>query len=265
MSYNISLNKDKNIGKVIYIVEGGRRELTLLSYIFTQIFDYSVVVTPRKDVPYLKYESKINKLSRVFLICSLESNINFVENQKGQDYLNEVFKVLFEKYNLELSDAATYFIFDRDAKSNKSQEFKKLIPILKNSRDNGTEINGMLLESYPSIEAYTKSCIDDTCDDWIKSAKKLKLKVSEAQYQQDKIKDNQIINACVNMLTSVKSISGRELAEKDLDNFAELNKIIFDKEENYLTQKELYRILSLLSISLMDLGLINVKGENFNG
>lgn len=188
-----------------------------------------------------------------------------LKNQQGQDYLNEVYKNLYEIYNLDLSDAATYFIFDRDAKSNKGQEFKKLIPILKNSRDNGTEINGMLLESYPAIEAFTKSCIDNTCDDWIKSAKELKSKVSGSQYQQDKIKDIQIINACLNMLTSIKSISDRELAEKDLDDFAELNKLIFDKEEEYLTNKKLYRILSLLSISFMDLGLINIQGENFNG
>lgn len=261
MSYTVCLNKDKNIGKVVYVVEGARRELTLLSYIFTKIFDYSVVVTPRKDKPYLKYESKTNKLSRVFLVCTYESNINFVENQKGQDYLNNVFKVLFEKYNLELSDAATYFIFDRDVQSNKVKVFNKLIPILKNARDNDTEINGMLLESYPAIEAYTKSCIDDTCDDWVKSAKELKLKISEPQYQQDKIKDTQIVNACVNMLTSIKSISGRDLEEQDLDNFAELNKLIFDKEEDYLTQKELYRILSLLSVSFMDLGLIGVNFE----
>lgn len=61
------------------------------------------------------------------------------------------------------------------------------------------------------------------------------------------------------MLTSIKSIAGRDLEEKDLDNFAELNKLIFDKEEDYLTQKELYRILSLLSISFMDLGLITIE------
>ena len=265
MSYSISLNKDKNIGKVVYVVEGARRELTLLSYIFTKIFDYSVVVAPRKDVPYIKYESKTNKLSRVFLVCSYESNISFVENQKGQDYLNEVYRILFEKYDLELSDAATYFIFDRDIKSNKAEEFKKLIPILKNSRDNDMEINGMLLVSYPAIEAYVKSSIDDTCKDWIKSAQELKLKVSEPQYQQDKFKDTQIINACVNMLSSIKSMSGRELVEKDLDDFAELNKLLFEKEEDYLTNKELYRILSLLSISFIDLGLISIQGDNVNG
>lgn len=263
MDNYVRLNKDKNIGKVVYIVEGAKRELTLLSYIFSKIFDYSVVVAPRKDIPYLKYESKRNKFSRVFLVCAYESNISFINNPQGQDYLNEVFKVMFEEYNLELSDAATYFIFDRDVKSNKTQEFNKLIPILRNARDNDTEINGMLLESYPAIEAFTKSCIDNTCDDWIKSAKELKLNVSEAKYQQDKIKEEQIINACVNMLSTIKRVSGRELAEQDLDNFAELNQLIFDKEEDYLTQQELYRILSLLSISFMDLGLIEIKGDYY--
>lgn len=79
MEYSVRLNKDKNIGKVVYIVEGARRELTLLSHIFTKILDYSVVIAPRNDLPYLKYESKKNKQSRVFLISSYESNIAFIE------------------------------------------------------------------------------------------------------------------------------------------------------------------------------------------
>ena len=29
MGYTLRLNKDKNIGKVVYVVEGARRELTL--------------------------------------------------------------------------------------------------------------------------------------------------------------------------------------------------------------------------------------------
>lgn len=260
MKYSVHLNKDKNIGKVVYIVEGARRELTLLSHIFSSILDYSVVIAPRKELPYVKYESKRNRLSRVYLICAYESNIAFIDNQKGQDYLNKVFKVLYEDYKLELSDAATYFIFDRDMKSNKGREFNKLIPKLKNSRDNGVDLNGMLLTSYPALEAYTKSCIDNTAIDWIKSAKELKLKVAAAQYQQDKISDKQILDACYNMLASISDMTGRNLTEKDLDDFAELNKVIFDKEADYLTQQELYRILSLISISFIDLGLIEIEG-----
>ena len=259
MEYVVHLNKDKNIGKVVYIVEGGRRELTLLGHIFSCIFDYSIVVAPRKGMPYLKYESKKNKLSRVFLVCAYESNIGFAANQKGQDYLNEVFKVLYERYQLELSDAATYFIFDRDPQSNESQVFQQLIPILKNSRDNGMDINGLLLESYPSIESYTKSCIDDTEDDWTISAKELKSEVSGAQYQQDKIHDAQVIKACINMLSSIGKISGRELAERDLDDFAEINRILFEREEDYFSHNELYRLLSLLSVSFIDLGLIEIQ------
>ena len=259
MEYNIRLNKDKNIGKVVYVVEGGKRELNLLSHIFSHIFDYSVVIAPREKLPYLKYESKKNKLSRVLLVSAYQSNIGFAANQKGQDYLNEVFKVLYEDYKLELSNAATYFIFDRDPQSNKSEEYRQLIPILKNSRDNGMDINGLLLESFPSIESYTKSCIDDTVDEWGKSAKELKLKVSGAQYQQDKIHNEQVIKACQNMLSSIIKITDRKLEERDLDDFAEINMMLFEREEDYFTQKELYRLLSLLSVSFMDLGLIEIN------
>ena len=37
---SIALNKDKSIGKVLYIVEGGRTEPYILWKLFTQIFDY---------------------------------------------------------------------------------------------------------------------------------------------------------------------------------------------------------------------------------
>ncbi len=259
MGYNIRLNKDKNIGKVVYVVEGEKRELNLLSHIFARIFDYNVVIAPKKEVPYIKYESKKNKLSRVFLVSAYDSNIGFAANQEGQDYLNKVYEGLYEKYRLELSDAATYFIFDRDQQSNKSEEYRQIIQILRNSRDNGMDANGLLLESYPSIESYVKSCIDDTVDEWEKSGKNLKPKVSGGQYQQDKIHDKQVIKACQNMLSSIIKITDRELEERDLDDFAEINMMLFDREEDYFTQKELYRLLSLLSISFIDLGLIEIN------
>ncbi len=45
----------------------------------------------------------------------------------------------------------------------------------------------------------------------------------------------------------------------DLDNFSKTNEIIIDNQEEYFKQSNVYRLLSLLCIALIDLGLIEVE------
>lgn len=37
---NVRINKEKSIGKVLYIVEGNKTEALILYYIFCKIYDY---------------------------------------------------------------------------------------------------------------------------------------------------------------------------------------------------------------------------------
>jgi hypothetical protein len=71
---DICLNKNKSIGKVLFIVEGGRTEPYILRKIFTTIFDYQMEMIIR-DKKYTKYNSKENPTSQVFVINAEESNI----------------------------------------------------------------------------------------------------------------------------------------------------------------------------------------------
>ena len=86
MAYSVCLDKGKNIGKVVYIVEGQRKELTLLSHIFTKVLDYTTVVVPRNQDAIIKYESKVNPNSKVFLVSAENSNISFISNETGAAY-----------------------------------------------------------------------------------------------------------------------------------------------------------------------------------
>lgn len=45
LNNKIKLNKSKNIGKVIYIVEWERREINLLTIIFKRILGYKEIIT----------------------------------------------------------------------------------------------------------------------------------------------------------------------------------------------------------------------------
>lgn len=55
----VTLNKNKAIGKVLFIVEGGWTEPYILRRIFTTIFDYQFE-TILRDKGYKQYNSKDN-------------------------------------------------------------------------------------------------------------------------------------------------------------------------------------------------------------
>ncbi|WP_303797281.1 hypothetical protein [Ruminococcus flavefaciens] len=75
-------------------------------------------------------------------------------------FLDNLFKELIEKYDFDIDNAAIFYIYDRDDRSNTDNAFiENLLSKLGNSRDNpdyGRQ--GLLLLSYPSIESFTLSC-----------------------------------------------------------------------------------------------------------
>lgn len=257
MPYHIALDKNKSIGKVVFIVEGDKKEHTLLGHIFKEILDYSVVDVKRHQPPYQKYVSKSNADSRVFLVSSEKSNVKSA-GEDGREYLDRVFEQLFVDYSLEISNAAVYYLFDRDNESNLYCETESLTTKLKNSRDNGYESNGLLLISYPCIEAYIKSCIDDACNELVDKPKRLKELVGGAKYQYGKIDEGAILKACNSMLLGIRDICERDLTAADLDDFSEIGgRVLSEENQLYLDCKQ-YRILSLLSVAFLDLGILSI-------
>ena len=49
LNKKFKFNKDKNIGSVLYIVEGERREINLLGYMFKEILKYDEVIGIDRD------------------------------------------------------------------------------------------------------------------------------------------------------------------------------------------------------------------------
>lgn len=153
MSRKLRINKNKSIGQVIYIVEGEITEAELLKHIFVKLLNYSVVFYNKKNNEYI-YLQGINKYSKVFIIPSEYSALVRLE---PCDYLDMIYSVLSNKYNLDLENSSTFFLFDRDRKSNKKTVVEKLLTNLSSSRgnndNNNYEMNGLLLLSYPCIES----------------------------------------------------------------------------------------------------------------
>ena len=203
---SIRLNKEKSIGKVLYIVEGGKTEAILLYRIFCDILDYQME-TILRDKGYHKYNSKENFTSQVFVINAEESNIKYID--KDNKFLDRVFVELIENYDFDVDNAAIYYLFDRDNQSNSDLELiKNLLSTLVNARDNnGFERQGMLLLSYPSIEAFTLSNFaENSFERKYKIGAKLKQDLHDNNYNQSHISESTLLKAAEELLKALDKI-----------------------------------------------------------
>lgn len=236
---NVLLNKNKAIGKVLFVVEGGWTEPYILRRIFTAIFDYQYE-TILRDKGYKKYNSKENPYSQVFVINAEESNIKNID--KDNQFLNHLFAELIENYDFDLDNAAIYYIFDRDHKSNTDDAFiKKMISLLANARDNkGYDRQGMLLLSYPAIESFTVSnFVENSFELRSETGHDVKIFAADNHINHQKLSQDALTGATKELFFALKSM---ELDSINLDDFSEDNKKI-----------------SLLTIALLDLGLIEIE------
>lgn len=252
---DICLNKNKSIGKVLFIVEGGRTEPYILRKIFTTIFDYQMEMIIR-DKKYTKYNSKENPTSQVFVINAEESNIKYIE--KDDEFLNRIFTELIENYDFDVDNAAIYYIFDRDNKSNTDENFiRSLVSVLTNARDNeGYDRQGMLLLSYPSIEGFTVSNFETDCfETHVDTGHNLKLYAHKKNYNHQNISDSTLKFATNELLKALFKVEHKQF---DIDGFASTSKAVFEYEESFYYTEGVYCMLSLFAVSLIDLGLIEL-------
>ncbi len=251
----IELHKDKNIGKVLFIVEGARTEPYIMTKLFTGIFDYQLE-TKLRGKSYKQFNSKVNPDSKIFVINTQQSNIQYIDKDDG--YLNNLFKELIEEYDFDIDNAAIFYIFDRDDRSNTDGAFlENMLSQLVNSRDNPDyDRQGLLLLSYPSIESFTLSCYQDNamCMEF-KTGQKLKTYLGDNNINNQKLDENALKHAATEMLNALEKIND---CSYDLDDFSECNLDVFHYEESNREKTGLYQCMSLLMIALMDLGLIEL-------
>ena len=255
----IKLNKEKNIGKVLFVVEGPKTEKYLLWKIFAQVFDYQVEAITR-DNPYQIYNKKDNPYSKVFVINAEESNIKYIK--KDNQFLNNLFKTLIEDYNFDIDNSAIYYLFDRDPESNTNADFiRELLGVMTNPRENDHFYRqGILLLSFPSIESFTLSCF---CENsfFVKHhlGSELKGYLDQKKINHSRIDDDAIALSVKNLFEAIQQITHKP--SFDVDHFKETNIQVFDYEEKAFTlnSESLYNCLSLLAVSLIDLGLIEIQ------
>jgi len=246
------MNKDKSIGRVLFIVEGEKTEFVLLRRIFCNILGYEYIEKRRNRASF--FRNRNISTSKVAVINAEQSNISDICDENC--YLDKVFETLISVYNFPVDKAAIYYIFDRDPKSNMDiLLIKKLISQLKNAYENENGRGGLLLLSYPCIESYTvANFIDDTHLIEFAVGKEVKAfiagKNNEIQY--NKITEDTVKKAAREMMKYFEA----EQITFDIDEMGHTNAEVFEKQEMRYSQSSTYKLVSLLSVALIDLGII---------
>lgn len=251
----MELNKDKRIGKVLLIVEGSRHEFSLARKVFVNVLGYTQIEKTRENMKY--YKRKGDAHSIVAVINTRTSNISSINEE---DYLEKIYEELIEQYDFDVDNAAIYYLFDRDLESNVDiQLISGLMKKLKNSRENDDNMRGgMLLLSYPSIESYEVSnFVDESYEIEMRLGKEVKEYINKnaKTISMNKISEGSIIHAGKEMYNFIETLG----VYMDLDDFSNTNELVFTEEEQYMEEKGVYRLLSLFSCVLLDLGILKIN------
>jgi len=233
------INKDRSIGRVLFIVEGGKTEFTLLRRIFCDVLGYEYIEKRRDKAKF--FRSRNINTSKVAVINTEESNISYICDEN--DYLDRVFEALITEYDFPVDKAAIYYLFDRDPKSNVDVcLIEKLISQLTNAYENeGGLRGGLLLLSYPCIESYVISnFINDTHLIEFAIGKKVKAFITEknTEIQYNKITEDTIKKAANEMMKYFEM----EKIILEIDNMGRTNLEVFKRQELMYSQKKVYKM-----------------------
>ena len=107
------IDKLKNIGNVIFVVEGGRQdtggtELRLLKKIFSDILGYEVQELRRGSDEFIGHGN--NKQFRVFALNLPKNQLT----QMTEEALDKLYRRLNEEFNIKPEDCPIFYLYDRD-------------------------------------------------------------------------------------------------------------------------------------------------------
>lgn len=249
------IDKAKNIGNVIFVVEGGRpetggTELRLLKKIFSDILGYEIRELRRGCDEFIGHGS--NPYSRVFAL-------NLPKNQLTQltdNSIDELFRRIKEEFDIKPEDCPIFFLYDRDPKSYKRNELRgKYVKRYTDPYGDENGNQGQLLISYPAVESYLLSCIQE--DIHLQSfllGKDIKSELRKIGFSENDVtEESHLIHATLEM---DKGLSAFGIQDYDLDNLAPTLLSVYDSEQKRYIECGSFSLLSMISMALLELGII---------
>lgn len=261
MTKKYKVDKSKIIGNVIFVVEGGRpetggTELRLLKRIFSDVLEYEVQELRRGTEEFIGYGN--NKSSRVFAL-------NLPKNQLTQlteDAMDELFSRLKTEFSIKPEDCPIFLLYDRDYKSYKHNELRgKYVRRYIDPYSSEEGYQGQLLLSYPAVESYILSCFQENVfEQKYFLGTDAKVQLAKCGISEDEIsEDEHIIHAATEM---DKGLANYALEEYDLDNLGSTLLGVYEEQQNIVKEEQQFSALSLISMALLELGVIVECEEN---
>ena len=247
----VKLNKDKSIGNVIFIVEGKRKEPQIIRNIFEKVLGYNIYQY-NKNEDIVKLRKHKNIYDKVVIITNNKPQLSCVLNET--EFIEKAFETL-RNNNLDIYDSAIYYIFDRDYGSNDAEVIGTLMDRFNNSRESSDfDMHGLLLMSYPCVEALHFNCNND--DEEFSSAIEIKKSLNLKKYNH--INDENIIQGAEKLIEILEKKFSLKLIDSNLDDFKTINKDILKIEDDYYFKNNVFITLSLVLIALFDLNILEL-------
>ena len=247
---------NKRIGRVIFFVEGTKDEPGLLRHLFHHVLGYKTVIWDKRNQCIQEYTKPGDPYSKVFVVPMPTSSIKNIPGE--EEFLDAIYQAL-KSYGLNKDEAFVYYLFDRDRKSNKPEAVEKKIKQLRNPLDNGSDLPGALLLSYPCVQAYYCHAYDDMTD--FRNSQEAKKYVNVHGYKS--LDEERLLLSAANTLLRLNSIRQKQWNDGELDDYSLINQDVYRFEEEFwLNNGHRYRTLSLLSLALLDLGIFELKEES---
>lgn len=249
------LDRTRNIGTVLFVVEGGGTdggtELRLLKAIFTNILGYQTKELRRGAEDEFVVHGN-NPYSVVY-------GLNLPKNQLTElteDAMDALFDRLREEIPLKAGDYPLFFLYDRDVKSYQPNELRGRYvrrytdPYASDSGD-----QGQLLLSYPAVESYIISCFrDDSCLVRFELGRDLKKKTAEWGYSEKDIREEaHLTHAAQEMDAALEALG---CGTYDIDDLAPTLLAAYDAQQELHRTDGTFSLLSQISFALMELGLL---------
>ncbi len=267
----IEIKKDKRIGDVIFILEGDRTEFDILKHIFTRIFNYNFVAKKRVSSPFTNIE-KYQGIdgSCIVMVNSVNSTLKSIIDMKQyldigevvfDEYVDETIYELQKTFNVSIDKATTFYIFDRDPKTNTEADIKIMLDILKNPYENDNNLEGgMLLLSYPSFESFIISNFEkESYKSSYYLGQELKPYRNTQGYMTNKINENTLKNAVEEFLGYLEQENIEMIFNENEDNLHQINLRVNENQELFFEKNSKYQVFSLFVECLLYLGVVSIK------
>lgn len=248
----IRLLPNKRIGRVIFFTEGLVDEPELLIHLFHEVLEYEAFWRDPREDNALSFSSKKDPYSKVFIVPMPSSAIKNIPG--NEEFLDAAYRRL-QEFGLERNEASVYYLFDRDPQSNKPEAVEEKISLLKSPLDNGAELPGALLLSYPCLQAFY--CLAHDVNATFSSSEEAKKLANSDRLAW--LDEKSVLLAADNMLITMHTLRDKEFSLDELADYSKINEEIYRAEEELWNGKgNAYLALSLLGLALLDLGVLEI-------